>query len=68
MEETMGLIGNLISATVNTALLPVSVLKDSITVGGALTDEEEPATLSRVRKIIQDLEDGAEDAKEGKIL
>jgi hypothetical protein len=68
MEATMGLIGNLISATVNTALLPVSVVKDTITCGGLLTDDEEPATLSRIKKIIQDVEDGAEEAKEGKIL
>lgn len=47
----MGLFGKLVSAVVQTALLPVEVAKDSVTLFGAMTDQNEAYTLQRLKKL-----------------
>lgn len=42
----MGFFGKLIKATVQTVLVPVNVVKDVVTMGGVLTDKEEPYTCA----------------------
>lgn len=46
----MGIFGKLTSAIVQTALLPVALAKDVVTMGGACIDED-PATWERLKKI-----------------
>lgn len=64
----MGFLGKLIKGTINTALIPVDVAKDVVTLGGALDDEEETYTGKRVKQVIKDVEEAAEDAGEGDLL
>jgi len=43
--------GKLLSAAVDIVTLPVSVAVDAITLGGALVDRDEPYTVSKARRI-----------------
>lgn len=55
----MGLLdfgSTILKTAVRAATLPVSVAKDVVTMGGALTDEDEPATSKQLKKIIRDVE------------
>ena len=62
----MGFFGKLLDATLNTALLPIDMAKDFVTLGGL--DQEEPHTFTRVKKICEKVEDAGEDASEGDFL
>jgi len=42
---------------VHTATAPVDVVKDVVTLGGALTDEDEPYTRKKLSKILDDVEE-----------
>lgn len=61
----MGFLGSLVKATIDTVLVPVEIVKDVATMGGALTDEKEPYTLSRSKKVIEDVEQAGDKASEG---
>lgn len=51
----MGLLGSLLKTAINVATLPVSIIKDVVTVGGTLTDKEKPYTEERSEKISESL-------------
>jgi len=44
-------------ATVDVVVTPVEVVKDIATMGGLLTDENEPYTVQRLKKAKENLED-----------
>jgi len=46
----------LVKATVDTALLPVDVIKDVVTLGGAV-EGKQAATPKRLEKILEDLQE-----------
>ena len=50
----MGLFGKLLRTAIHTVTLPVDVVKDVATMGGVLTDEEEPYTVQKAKKIKED--------------
>ena len=50
----MKLFGQLVRTVVNTALLPVEIVKDVTTLGGVATDQKKPYTLQRLEKLAQD--------------
>ena len=60
----MGFFKKLTKAAVDTVLLPVEVVKDVTTLGGALTDEEEPYTVKRGKKIKDAIEDAYDNLDE----
>lgn len=43
--------GRLISLAVDTVTLPVSVAVDVVTLGGALVDRDEPYTVTKAKRI-----------------
>ena len=53
----MGLFGKITQGFIDIALTPVDVAKDIVTLGGTSTDQEEPYTLQKAKK----LKDKAED-------
>lgn len=53
----MGLFGKIIKTVIDVAGTPIDVVKDIATMGGALTDEDEPYTLQQLKKIGKDVED-----------
>ena len=64
----MGFFGKLLDATVNVALTPIDVVKDVVTLGGVLTDEEKPYTQQRIEKVVEKVEEAGEKAGEGDLL
>ena len=52
-----GLIQSLAKAAVGVVTLPVAVVADVITLGGALTDKDEPYTASAASDIVKNLSD-----------
>lgn len=56
-------IGKLGKAAVGVAMLPVDVVKDTVTLGGAITDEES-AIAKRVRKIVRNVDEATEEIDE----
>lgn len=50
----MGLIGKLLKTTIDIATLPVSVVADTITMGGELTDRSEPYIMQHLKAIGKD--------------
>lgn len=47
----MKLFGQIVRTVVNTAVLPVAVAKDMVTLGGALTDEDESAIVAALKRL-----------------
>lgn len=47
----MKLFGQIIRTAVNTALLPVAVVKDVLTLGGISTEQREPYTTQQIKTL-----------------
>lgn len=60
----MGFLGNILSATVKTALTPVAILKDAVNVA---TGEEPDATKDLLGSAKEDAEDAFEDLADGEL-
>ena len=58
----MGFLGKLVKGVIDTALVPVAIVQDVATLGGALTDEKEPYTTKKLKEVKEDLEEAGEDA------
>jgi hypothetical protein len=50
----MGILGKLISVTLDVVEVPLAVVKDVATMGGALTDESKPYTAQKIDEIGDD--------------
>lgn len=53
----MGLFGKLIKSTFDVVTLPIDVVKDVATLGGTLTDNDEPYTSKKIERLGDDLEE-----------
>jgi hypothetical protein len=60
----MGIFGKLVSATVRTALLPVAVVQDIATMGGAVNDKKEPYTATAAKKIGRNISEALEELED----
>jgi len=49
--------GKLLEAVVKTVVLPASVVADVITCGGALTEKNEPYTVTAIKDIAKDIDE-----------
>lgn len=59
-----GMIGSLTKAVVGVVIeTPVAVVADVVTLGGTLTDKDEPYTSKAVGKVIDNLADATESDK-----
>jgi hypothetical protein len=61
----MSLFGNLISATIKTALTPVALIADVVHV---ISGKEATSTIDMVASAIEDVKDGVDQGIEGDIL
>lgn len=52
-----GLIESLTKAALGVVSVPVAVVADVVTLGGALTDKDEPYTASAVGDVVKNIED-----------
>lgn len=57
----MKLFGQLIRTVVNTALLPVAVAKDIVTLGGTLTDDDSSATREAIERLKDEASEDEDD-------
>lgn len=60
----MGFFGSLIKTGLDVATTPIEVVKDVATLGGACTDEDEPYTVKRLKRLARDCEDIRNDAED----
>ena len=58
----MSIFGSLLKTVIDTATLPIDIAKDVVTMGGVMTERQEPYTVSKLKKIDRDLGDVADDA------
>lgn len=47
----MGLFGKIAQGLIDVVTTPVDVIKDVVTLGGASTEQEEPYTLQKMKKL-----------------
>lgn len=47
--------GKLLRTAYDTATLPVAAAADFVTLGGVLTDREEPYTIEKAKRIVDDV-------------
>ena len=62
----MSVFDSLLKAAVNVVTTPVAVMADVITMGGALTDQDQPYTASQLSDLMQNIKDaGKPNSKKG---
>ncbi len=57
----MGFLGKLIKAGIDTVSLPVAIVKDVATMGGAITGEREPYTIKKLKDVGKDIEEAKDE-------
>ena len=60
----MSFFGKLTSAVVGVVVSPIDLAKDIVTMGGALTEHDEPYTVKRAKQIANDLTDLPDEIKD----
>ena len=56
-----GMLGDLTKAVVGVTIeTPLSIAADVVTLGGAMTDRDEPYTATAVKKIVQNVENATD--------
>lgn len=58
-----GLVSSLTKATLGVATTPVALVADVVTMGGALTDKEQPYTADALADILKNLENATDPDK-----
>ena len=53
----MGLLGTLLKTTLHVVTAPVEIVKDVATMGGVLTDQHQPYTAQRLKKLDRDVKE-----------
>ena len=57
----MGFFGKLIKAGIDTVSLPVAIIKDVATLGGAITETKRPYTMQKLRDIGEDIQEAKDE-------
>ncbi|OQB10779.1 MAG: hypothetical protein BWY21_00086 [Parcubacteria group bacterium ADurb.Bin216] len=55
-ESMFGFLEDVAKAAIATVKLPISLVADVVTMGGALTDKDEPYTVENVSDIVKNLD------------
>ena len=59
-----GILENLTKAVVGVVIeTPIALVKDVVTLGGAITDDDEPATVTALRNVVQNIEKAIDSTK-----
>lgn len=53
----MGLFGKLLKTTFDVVTTPIDIAKDVVTMGGSLSDQNEPYTSRKLKRLNNDLEE-----------
>lgn len=57
----MNFFSKMIKAGIDTVSLPIAVIKDVATLGGAITETKRPYTMQKLRDIGEDIEDAKDE-------
>lgn len=49
-----GFVNKLVKAGMDLVELPVAVVKDTLTLGGSITDQDEPYTIQKLKEVGED--------------
>jgi hypothetical protein len=60
----MSLFGKLLKSGFDLVTTPVEIVKDVVTLGGAMTEKQEPYTVQRLRRLAADAEEVREELEE----
>lgn len=60
-----GILESLAKAAVSVVTVPVAVVADVVTLGGSLTDKDQPYTADAVGDVVQNLKDAAKPNSQG---
>lgn len=52
----LGMLANLTKAAVGIATAPIAIAADIVTLGGSLTDKNEPYTATQMRQVVKSVE------------
>ena len=63
----MGFLTQLTKTVLDVVTTPVDIAKDVVTMGGALTDDDEPVTFKKMKKIYKDVDDLPDSIEDGLI-
>ncbi len=63
----MGFLTSLTKTVLDVATSPIDLAKDIVTLGGVLTDKDEPATLKKLKKIVKDIDELPDSVDDGVI-
>lgn len=58
-----GMLESLVKAAAAVVTVPVAVVADVVTMGGAMTDEKQPYTATAISDFVQNLQDAATPSK-----
>jgi hypothetical protein len=61
----MGVLQSLGKTVGSLITMPIAIVQDAVTMGGAFTDEHEPYTIQKAEKIIKSLQELERDAEDG---
>jgi len=53
----MGILRKLAKTVIHTATAPIDIVKDVATLGGVITEEDEPYSIQKAKKILDDWEE-----------
>lgn len=59
-----GILTSLTKAAVSVVEIPVAVVADAVTLGGTLTDRNEPYTAKAMENLVENLENAADPSKD----
>lgn len=57
----MSILGKVFKTAIHTVTTPIDIVKDVVTLGGVITGEEEPHTLQKLKKILEDVDELGEE-------
>ena len=60
----MSILGKLGAALIETVTVPLSIVADVVTLGGTVIGRKESYTGQKVRRIVEDIEDAADEARD----
>lgn len=61
----LGLIRKTVQTGLNVVTTPVDVVKDVVTLGGAMTDQEVPYTVKKIKRVCKDIDELPNSIKNG---
>jgi hypothetical protein len=53
----MSILSKLTKTLIHTATTPIEIAKDVVTLGGVINEEDEPYTVQKIKKVLEDIDE-----------